>query len=124
MVARRVNGIRLQDIDIEDFQRLDKSVPNLDLGEVLAEETAQKAPLSNAVAKSIPEMYETGILRAEVTGLQCIGFNHRLNEELHPSKSHSNAMPRSSRLRQRKRPIAVAESSDEEPPKKEAKISG
>ncbi|KAH9915490.1 uncharacterized protein B0H18DRAFT_95898 [Fomitopsis serialis] len=79
-------------------------------------------------------MYQMGILRAEVIGLQCIGFNHRLNEELHSSKSPSDdaslksdtdGTPLSSLLKRRKRPVAVVESSDDsQPPKKEAKISG
>ncbi|KAH9915898.1 uncharacterized protein B0H18DRAFT_79890 [Fomitopsis serialis] len=88
--------IHLKVIDTRLLAQLDGTVVVDDLEEALTWQTAPKAPPTNAVARTIPEMYEMGILRVQVIGLQCVGFNHRLHEELHPKRMPSDDTSRKS----------------------------
>ncbi|KAH9915893.1 uncharacterized protein B0H18DRAFT_1124573 [Fomitopsis serialis] len=107
-----------------------RSVANLH--KAVAEQTEISAPDNNAVAITLPEMYRMGILKTQL----CIGFNHRLDAELHrKGPPFDEALPDSvletdGPIQKRKRPSQSSGSDSEgsteeteEPACKEAKIS-
>ncbi|KAH9833492.1 uncharacterized protein C8Q71DRAFT_773718, partial [Rhodofomes roseus] len=78
-VVEDLREIRLGDIMWKMFPGKTESA----VAATLAQQTACDAPQTNAVAETLPELYSKGIMQVEVIGYQCVGFNRRLDEELH-----------------------------------------
>ncbi|KAH9915900.1 uncharacterized protein B0H18DRAFT_79945 [Fomitopsis serialis] len=131
-----LSDIRLEDVDTKLLKTFDRTAKGVDLEAGLTRLTTPAVSSKNSVAQTVPQMYQLGILRVAVVGLQYVGFNQRLNEELHPrdppsgeasadvdsdSETSLSLVPRG--LKQRKRRLLLDSSSDEEPPHKEAKVS-
>jgi len=123
--------IYYRDVSVRSFVR--RGTDSLDTA--MAHQTALFAPERNAVAITLPEMYRNGILKIQLVGLQCIGFNRRLDAELHrksspPDEALSDSILGADGPIQKRKRASRSSGSDsegstetEEPVCKEAKIS-
>ncbi|KAH9915897.1 uncharacterized protein B0H18DRAFT_1039627 [Fomitopsis serialis] len=131
---RAVEGpqdVRLTDIGDTSFVRS----PADGFATLLAVKTASLVPERNHVAMTLPEMYRKGVMRLQVTGLQCVGFNHRLDAELHrkslpPDEALPDNVPEASGSTSKRKRTSLSPNDDsdlgqgtDEPARKEARVA-